>query len=142
MLCNLLLIVHSDACTLHHIHFIATCSRSCLLTRPPPGGEHTAWPIGRVGRADRMGLAISLLATVKEKVGQHSSPSLHLSLFLSFSTHTHTHTHAHPPSPLHVSLFLNTHTHMPLLPPLTPSWSHDHKVIKLINTLVHGFCFF
>ncbi len=29
---------------------IATCNRSCLLARPPPGGEHTAWPIGHHGR--------------------------------------------------------------------------------------------
>jgi ATP-dependent RNA helicase DDX1 len=31
--------------------------------------------IGRVGRADRMGLAISLAATVEEKVWYHSCPS-------------------------------------------------------------------
>ena len=31
--------------------------------------------IGRVGRADRMGLAISLVAMVKEKVWYHSCPS-------------------------------------------------------------------
>ena len=31
--------------------------------------------IGRVGRADRMGLAISLVSTVKEKVWYHSCPS-------------------------------------------------------------------
>ena len=31
--------------------------------------------IGRVGRADRMGLAISLVATAKEKVWYHSCPS-------------------------------------------------------------------
>ncbi len=41
----------------------------------PDEKENYVHRIGRVGRADRMGLAISLVATVEEKVWYHSCPS-------------------------------------------------------------------
>lgn len=41
----------------------------------PDEKENYVHRIGRVGRADRMGLAISLVSTVKEKVWYHSCPS-------------------------------------------------------------------
>ena len=41
----------------------------------PDDKQNYVHRIGRVGRADRMGLAISLVATVKEKVWYHSCPS-------------------------------------------------------------------
>lgn len=50
----------------------------------PDDKQNYVHRIGRVGRADRMGLAVSLVATVKEKVGS-SSPLKEVLLYILYS---------------------------------------------------------
>ena len=51
------------------------CLSTVVNVTMPDDKQNYIHRIGRVGRADRMGLAISLVATVKEKVWYHSCPS-------------------------------------------------------------------
>ena len=51
------------------------CLSTVVNVTMPDDKQNYIHRIGRVGRADRMGLAVSLVATEKEKVWYHSCPS-------------------------------------------------------------------
>ena len=58
-----------------HVIMVPVLSYAVVNVTLPDDKQNYIHRIGRVGRADRMGLAISLVATVKEKVWYHSCPS-------------------------------------------------------------------